>query len=58
MDEAVPATIRRTTIPPMRKIYASDNGVIIGHIRQVLENHAILMNSSTQWKLWDHSMIC
>ena len=25
----------------MRKIYTSDNSIIIGHIRQVLENHAI-----------------
>ena len=25
----------------MRKVYSSDNGVIIGHVRQVLENHAI-----------------
>ena len=25
----------------MRKVCSSDNGVIIGHVRQVLENHAI-----------------
>ena len=25
----------------MRKVYSSDNGVIIGHFRQVLEDHAI-----------------
>ena len=25
----------------MRKVYASDDSLIIGHVRQVLENHAI-----------------
>ena len=25
----------------MRKVYASDNTIILGHVRQVLENHAI-----------------
>lgn len=25
----------------MRKVYTSDNSAIIGHLRQVLENHAI-----------------
>ena len=25
----------------MRKVYTSDNGAIIGHLRQVLENHTI-----------------
>ena len=25
----------------MRKIYTSDNNIIVGHVRQVLENHAI-----------------
>lgn len=41
MDEAAPATARRTVMPLMRKVCTSDNSVIIGHIRQVLENHAI-----------------
>ena len=26
---------------PMRKVYSTDNSAIIGHARQVLENHAI-----------------
>lgn len=25
----------------MRKVYASDNRIVVGHVRQVLENHAI-----------------
>ena len=25
----------------MRKVYSSDNGVIIGHVRQMLENNAV-----------------
>lgn len=25
----------------MRKVYSSHNGVIVGHVRQVLENHTI-----------------
>ncbi len=28
-------------MPHMRKVYASDDSVFIGHVRQVLENHAI-----------------
>ena len=28
-------------MPLMRKVYTSDNSVIIGHVRQVLDNHAI-----------------
>ena len=28
-------------MPLMRKVYASDNSAIIGHLRQVLEDHAI-----------------
>ena len=26
---------------PMRKVYTSDNSAIIGHLRQVLEGHAV-----------------
>ena len=32
---------RPMPLNPMRKIYASDNIIILGHVRQVLENHAI-----------------
>ena len=32
---------RPAPFKPMRKVYASDNGIILGHVRQVLESHAI-----------------
>ena len=29
------------TLQSMRKVYASDDSLILGHVRQVLDNHAI-----------------
>lgn len=37
----VPPPACRAIMPFMRRICTSDNGVIIGHVRQVLDNHAI-----------------
>ena len=32
---------RHAPFKPVRKVYASDDSLIVGHVRQVLENHAI-----------------